>query len=247
MQTLTAGVNSGTITVQIQDAGGNPINQEGSDRTVDLTTTSTGGIFRDTGDTDTITSVIIPVDADSASFLYKDTVAGTPTLRAATTSPTTLTSVTQDETVNPAVASKLVFTTTPVTVTAGVELSSITVEREDQYGNPNTSDAAILVVLASDLTGTVTFNPVSPLTIDNGESNVSFTYTDTKAGTPTITVQSDLLVDGTQQETVNPAVASKLVFTTTPVAVTAGVEFEQHHGGAGGSIWESKYNGYRGR
>ena len=132
--------------------------------------------------------------------------------------------MTQDETVNPGGGDKLVFTTTPVAVTAGVEFSSITVEREDQYGNPNTSDAAILVVLASDSTGMVTFNPVSPLTIDNGESSVSFTYTDTKAGTPTITVQSYLLVDGTQQETVNAAVASKLVFTTTPLSVTAGVE-----------------------
>ena len=147
----------------------------------------------------------------SASFTYTDTKAGTPTI---TVQSYLLTDGTQQETVNAAVASKLVFTTTPVTVTAGVESSSITVEREDQYGNPNTSDAAILVALASDSTGTVTFNPVSPLTIANGSSSASFTYTDTKAGTPTITVQSYLLTDGTQQETVIAAVASKLVFTT---------------------------------
>ena len=47
------------------------------------------------------------------------------------------------------------------------------------------------VTLASDSTGTVTFNPVSPLTIGSGSSSSSFTYTDTKAGTPTITVQSN--------------------------------------------------------
>ena len=60
----------------------------------------------------------------------------------------------------------------------------------------------------------VTFNPVSPLTIGNGSSSSSFTYTDTKAGTPTITVQSYLLMDGTQQETVNAAEASALTIET---------------------------------
>ena len=72
----------------------------------------------------------------------------------------------------------------------------------------------ILVALASDLTGTVTFNPLSPLTISNGSSSASFTYTDTKAGTPTITVQSYLLTDVTQQETVNAAEASALTIET---------------------------------
>jgi hypothetical protein len=49
-QTLTAGVNSSTITVQLQDVGGNPTNST-SVRTLNLTKTSTGGLFRDVADT----------------------------------------------------------------------------------------------------------------------------------------------------------------------------------------------------
>src|SRR5205823_1233629 len=84
-------------------------------------------------------------------------------------------------------ATKLVFTTSPVTVTAGVASGTITVQRQDASGNPVTTEAARTVTLASNSTGTVTFTPASPLTIPSGSSSVNFTYTDTKAGTPTIT------------------------------------------------------------
>jgi hypothetical protein len=67
------------------------------------------------------------------------------------------------------------------------------------------------VTLASTSTGTVTFNPVSPLTIANGSSSASFTYTDTQAGTPTITAAStspSTITSATQQETVTKATPS---------------------------------------
>src|SRR6185369_6955257 len=120
----------------------------------------------------------------------------------------------------------LVFTTGPVTITAGVASGTITVQRQDQFNNPNTSDADRTVTLASDSPGTVTFTPASPITITNGTGSVNFTYTDTKAGTPTITAASTVpstITSATQLETVNPAAASKLVFTTSAVTVTAGV------------------------
>ena len=93
-------------------------------------------------------------------------------------------------TVNPATTSKLVFTTTAVTVTAGVASGTVTVQRQDPYGNANTADPARTVTLSSTSSGTVTFAPVSPLTITPGSSSASFTYTDTQAGTPTITSAS---------------------------------------------------------
>ncbi|MFA4957064.1 MAG: MBG domain-containing protein [Candidatus Methanoperedens sp.] len=111
--------------------------------------------------------------------------------------------------------SKLVFTSSPVTVTAGVASSSITVQRQDQYNNPNTTGAARTVTLSSDSTGTVTFNPTS-LTIGSGSSSATFTYTDTKAGTPTITASSTsptTITSATQQETVNNPVP-----TTTSIS-----------------------------
>ncbi len=71
-----------------------------------------------------------------------------------------------------------------------------------------------------------TFIPPS-LTIPSGSSSASFTYTDTKAGTPTITASSaNSLANGTQGETVQPGTASKLVMGTEPsTSVTAGAVF----------------------
>src|SRR5262249_40299785 len=54
-----------------------------------------------------------------------------------------------------------------------------------------------------------TFNPPSP-TIATGQSSTTFTYQDTKAGTPTITASLGGLTSGTQQETATPGTATKL-------------------------------------
>ena len=152
-------------------------------------------------------------------------MAGSPTVTATNGG---LTSATQQETINPAAASKLVFTTTAVTVTAGVASGTITVQRQDQYNNPNTSDGTIAVNLTTSSSGGsfLSTNGVTAITstnIVNGSSTASFSYQDTVAGSPTITNAATGLTSATQQETVVPAAASKLVFTTSPVTVTAGV------------------------
>ena len=82
-QTLTAGVTSNTVTVQMQANNGSPVNAS-SNTTVTLTRTSSGGLFRNTADTATITSVTIASGTNSASFKYKDTVAGTAPITAST-------------------------------------------------------------------------------------------------------------------------------------------------------------------
>ena len=120
-------------------------------------------------------------------------------------------------------ATKLVITSTAVTTTAGVASSSITVQRQDQFGNPDTTDGAITLTLSSTSSGTVTFNPASPQ-IASGSSSVTFTYTDTKSGTPTITAQSGSLTSGTQQETVNPGALDHFA-VSNPGTVTAGTAF----------------------
>src|SRR5439155_3956964 len=94
-QSLTAGVNSGTITVQVQDAQGNATNATA--RTVTLTSTASFGIFRNSTDASNITSIVISSTANSTNFLYKATLTGSPTIPAAS-SP--LTSAMQVETVN---------------------------------------------------------------------------------------------------------------------------------------------------
>ena len=55
---------------------------------------------------------------------------------------------------------------------------------------------------------------ISSVTIAAGGSSAGFTYEDTTAGTPTLTAAGGGLASATQQETVNPATAAKLVFIT---------------------------------
>jgi autotransporter-associated beta strand protein len=96
-QTVTAGVVSGTITVQEQDQFGNVTTTA---ETVNLSTTNPGtGLFKDnaTGAT-TITSVTIPAGSSTASFKYVDTLASSPTLTAVASG---LTSANQTETIIP--------------------------------------------------------------------------------------------------------------------------------------------------
>ena len=216
---VTAGVTSTTITVQRQDSAGNPNFVEGA-RSVTLSSNSTGTV------TFSPTTLTIPSGQSSASFTYTDTKAGAPTITAASNSPTSVTSVTQTETVNAASPSKLVFTTSPATVTAGQASSTITVQRQDTFGNPNSTENNRTINLSSNSTGTVTFTPASPLTISNGQSTASFTYTDTKAGTPTITAASNspnTITSATQIETISVGPASKIALNASVAGnLTAG-------------------------
>ena len=124
------------------------------------------------------------------------------------------------QTVIAGAASQLVFTSTAVSTTAGVASSAITVQRQDQYNNPNTTDATINLTMSSTSTGTKTFNAASP-SIANGSSSTTFTYADTQVGTPTITAHSGSLTDGTQQETVTKATPTISGVMATP-SVTYG-------------------------
>ena len=148
-----------------------------------------------------------------ASAVFTGRVVGTAIIQAVAT----FTGQSGVQTVVPGAATKLVFTTTAVTVTAGVASGTITVQRQDAFNNPNTADANRTVTLSSSSSGTVTFTPASPLTIANGSSTTSFTYTDTKSGSPTITAAStspSTITSATQLETVNPAAHS--AFRITP-------------------------------
>jgi hypothetical protein len=85
---------TGTITVQRQDSASNPTTS--GSITVTLATSSGAGVFRDTGDTTTITSAQIPDGSSSASFKYRDSNAGSPVI---TVSSGSLTQAQQTETV----------------------------------------------------------------------------------------------------------------------------------------------------
>ena len=73
-------------------------------------------MIRNTADTATIASVVLTAGQNTASFRYRDTTAGTPTITATSAG---LTLATQVETINPAAANKIVLTGAATNLTAG--------------------------------------------------------------------------------------------------------------------------------
>jgi Divergent InlB B-repeat domain len=197
-QTLTAGLISSQITVQRQDAYGNPVTS-GSAR-VNLKSGSKGGAFySNAAGTTRITYVTISGGSSTASFWYSDTISGTPVL---TLSATGLTSATTTFTINAAAASKLAYIAGAGQSLQRGRLSSvITVQRQDQYGNPVTSGVTT-VSLSSTSAGATFYSDagttvVTSVTINAGSSTVSFWYRDTVAGTPTLTASAAGLTSAT--------------------------------------------------
>jgi hypothetical protein len=228
--TVTAGACSTAITVQSQDSSNSPANPS-STETLALASGSTGGTFySDNACATAISSTTIPTSANSATFFYKDTKAGAPAIMV-TGSGSFAATASQSETVNPAAASNLVFTNTTLTVTAGVCSTGITVQSQDSLGNPSNPASAETLTLASSSTGaTFYFDnacaiPITSTMIPTSANSSTFFYKDTKAGAPTVTVTGSgaFAATVTQSETVNAAAASKVVFTTSSVTVTAGV------------------------
>jgi hypothetical protein len=144
-QTIAAGAASGLITVQTQDNAGNPLNMT-SNTGISLTTNSNTGRF-DTSASGafnlTTTTVTIQTGQNSASFYYKDTVRGTPTITAAATGITNITSGTQQETITANTATKIRVETAAdgsgtvvaaQNLTAGSTLTVYGITR-DQYNN----------------------------------------------------------------------------------------------------------------
>lgn len=176
-QTATAGVVSGTITVQLQNSGGTPITYV-TNYTINLSASSGTGIFRDTGNTTTITSVTILAGNNSASFLYKDTKAGT---SAVTASGNGVVSIQQTETTTAASASILVFSTQPVNSSYATTMATVVVQIQDSFGN-NVSQSGTPVSLVlngaslssgtnpqnTDGTGKATFNDLVISTVAAG-------------------------------------------------------------------------------
>jgi len=232
-QTLTAGVISGTMTLQMQDASGNPIYQTGSDRTVTLATSSAGGIFRDTGNAATISSVTLPVGSSSVSFLYKDTLAASATLTAATSLPSPLSSATQAETVNVAAAAQLAFTIQPGGGTGGTAWTSQpAVTLRDAYGNTVTGTAQNVTLAiqnhagSGSLSGTVTaavntstgVATLSGLSIDKIGSGYTLTATGNTVSTTAGGVVSSPF-------NITTGTATKLAYTSVPSTGTAATAF----------------------
>jgi hypothetical protein len=204
-QLIQTGSSSDTMTIQLEDGSGASVNAVAS-LAVNLTTGSATGAFRNTTDTGTITSVSIGASSSTASFKYRDSGAGAPTLTAQSTGHS-LTNGTQTETV----ADQLNFTTTPQTLTAGTASGVITVELQDSAGAPVTAGFNITVQLqlpSTDVSGkfrdSANTMDITEVTITAGSSSADFLYQPNAPGNQTIkAVVGHGITDAEQTETVS--------------------------------------------
>ncbi len=133
-QTLTAGIASGPMAVQLQTSSGTAQTAT-SLVTVNLSSNSAQGAFSASASgpwTSTLSVTIAQGSSTSGSFYYLDTKAGTPTL---TASATGASNGTQTETVNAAPLASVTVTPSSASVVLG-GTQAFTANGTDAYGNP---------------------------------------------------------------------------------------------------------------
>ena len=136
-------------------------------------------------------------------------------------------------------ASTLVFATQQQFTPTGQASGTITVMLEDQNGNVAVAGSDGLTFDLSSSSSGGTFldangNPITSVTVAEGQSIASFSYEDTQSGIPTITATGPNF-SASQQE-ILPGAASALVFTTDAQTITVGqtatvtVQLEDQYG-----------------
>jgi len=127
----------------------------------------------------------------------------------------------QTVTINPAVASKLVWDTQPTSpVNAGATWAAFKIKITDQYGNTRTADTTAITITPSTgsfASGTTTQNAVSGIATFN-----DITYTVARTITVTGSAAGLTATPASNNITVNPAGPSALVFIQQPTDATAG-------------------------
>jgi len=237
---------SGTFTVSTLDIYGN-VTSPSSDTTAYLyTTAGTGAFSTNTSGPWSTTSVTIPAGGNSATFHYRDTAFGTPTITASDKSPLEnpdediLNAATPIDVIGQQ-ASKLVYTTAPQSITAGELSSIITIQLQKSDNTPAIQDGDRtftfwpggggdqLIYLTEPDMGS---DPVTEITIPRGQSSVNYYVSGTIAGEKQMDVYmygfpGVGLMEAKQNIMVNAAAPESLVFTTTPQTVHAGEDSDQ--------------------
>ncbi len=225
-QTLTAGVLSSALALELRDTFDNVAKAGAGGLTFTLSSSQvTGEFFDAAGDELAESNLSIAQGASAASFKYSDTKAGTATIYVSGTLTTE-----QDETVIAAAPSVVNFTTDAQTLIAGVASETIEIELRDQYDNLATPDAGGLTFALSSTNATGQFLdmfgqplPTPEVTVAEGSNYEYFQYRDTLANTATISVASGSLSD--QQDVVILPAASDHLRMQTPSHAIAGGKF----------------------
>jgi hypothetical protein len=206
---------TGPITVQLQTAAHVPFPAP-SPVTVNLATTSPGGVFSATSGGVATTSVVIAMGASSASFFYGDTVAGSPTI---TTTGSGLTPANQIETINPAATTKLSVTSDP-TASSGTPLP-VTVTAQDQFGNTTPSYTGTVHFTSSD--GGASLPADYAFTGGGGDAGVhQFDVTFATGGSQSVTATDTLTNSITGTDTVTVLAGTTITPNVAPTTVIGG-------------------------
>ncbi len=234
--TAEVGSPSGQFTLELEDQFGNPLNDSPVAVTTKLTSSSPTGTFQAAGGANLPGSQItIAADsATSAPFTYTDTTSSMGSVFTIKATSTTVPPIVATATVAvQAPPTQIVLSANTLgTLTAGQKSGQVTVTLEDANGNVVNAIHNTTITLTSTNTVTGKFqNVTSPnanvttLSILAGSDSATFTYTDTLASTPTLTVKdtTDGFASQTVSATITAGAAAKLSFTTlTGGSVTVG-------------------------
>jgi len=222
---VTAGTVSAAVTLESRDMFGNP-------SPVSANTPITLGVsampFDFCGDPACVTlnpMVQLSMGTSSTTFYFRSTVAGPYTLTASSS----LGNPSQLNTVIPAAASQLVFTTLEQTRNVGQCSNVVTVQRRDQHNNPVTTGALQLTLGTTAASG-FTFHAgagcampaITMATIPAGMSSVSFYFVGTVPATVQLSANASGVTGASQNATLSPIPPSRMVFLAAPASVTAG-------------------------
>jgi hypothetical protein len=223
VRSQSVGQCSQKLTVQRQDAYGNPVT--GGNLTVNLTAMPSMGfaLYADSScpAANPVTSINIIGAASTQDFYYKGTLPGVVHVTATASGAG---SVGQDETVSSVPPSTLVFTTPARSAVASICSLVMTVQARDGFGNPSPVASATPVTVSS-TGGNMSFFTDSACTTNAGigipasGTDASFYATGTLVSTPTVTANAGALGMATQMFTITPASPYKLVYTTSAQSV----------------------------
>lgn len=182
--------------------------------------------YSDPACTVAVSALTIAAGTTTASFYFRDTVVGTPTV---TVAPAGLGTASQIQSVGVAPAAALAFTTAPQALIAGACSAAVTVEARDALGNPTSVLANTAIALSSSSAGGA-FHlaagcggaAVTSATMLVGTSQLTVYYRDTLVGAPALTAAASALTPATQGATVGAGPMARLAITQVTIAAGQG-------------------------
>jgi hypothetical protein len=218
-QTIQAGYVSSQYTAVFQDSFGNQTSMS-TQQSISLGSSCGTGSFSAAAPPSWVATALlsVPASTETFSFYYLDSAGGSCNL---TIGDTGLTPATQLTIVSPP-PSRIIFTSSPVSLVRGSAAAPLTIGLADIYGNLAPSPVSKIIYLTSTSPSGV-FSRTS-FTMPAGQVSASFTYVDTVLGAATLTAADQPgstdtgFTDGTQIFTVVYGVPRGV--TITPARAT---------------------------